>query len=132
MKFENEIKKSILIVVGTLALGVGVIGIFLPLLPTTPLLLIAAYCYLNSSERLYKKLINSKQLGPYIKDYVEHKAVPKKVKKTAIVVLWISLVISIVLIGNIYIRVLLGFIGAGVSIYIISLKTMDQTENKCV
>ena len=125
----NDIKKSILIILGTLSLGVGIVGIFLPLLPTTPLLLITAYCYLNSSEKLYKKLIHSKKLGPYIKDYMENKAVTKKVKKTAIAILWISLVISIVLIENIYVRVFLASLGLGVSIYIISLKTMQQNDN---
>lgn len=131
MIFGNDIKKSILILLGTLTLGIGIIGIFLPLLPTTPLLLITAYCYLNSSNKLYTKLINSKRLGPYIKDYIENKAVTKKVKKTAIAVLWMSLVISIVLIENTYIQVFLGLTGIGVSIYILSLKTIEHTDNVC-
>ena len=129
MKFGRNIKKSILMILGTLSLGVGAIGIFIPLLPTTPLLLIAAYCYLNSSEKLYGKLLNSKRLGPYIRDYIENRAVTRRVKKTAITVLWISLIISFFLIENNLVRIFLALLGLGVSIYIISLKTIEQKGN---
>ena len=132
MIFGRDIKKSILIILGTLSLGIGIVGIFLPLLPTTPLLLITAYCYLNSSEKLYEKLLNNKKLGPYIRDYIENKAVTKKVKKTAISVLWMSLITSIMFIENILIRVFLALLGLGVSIYIVSLKTMEKTDNVCI
>lgn len=125
MIFKKDLKKNVLIIAGTLSLAVGVIGIFLPLLPTTPLLLVAAYCYLNSSERLYNRLINSKRLGPYIKNYLEYKAVTKRAKKAALIFLWISLTISIILIKNIYIQLLLGVVGIGVSIHVISLRTME-------
>lgn len=118
------LKKSLLVIAGTLSLVVGVIGIFLPLLPTTPLLLLAAYCYLKSSDKLYNRLINSKRLGPYIKNYIEKKAVKKKVKYSALAFLWTSLIISIILIDNIYIRLLLGLIGIAVSTHIVLLKTL--------
>lgn len=124
MKLQNGFKKYILIFAGTLFLVIGVIGIFLPLLPTTPLLLLSAYCYLNSSERLYNKLIDSKRLGPYIKNYIKYKSVSLKAKRTALILLWISLSVSIYLIENIYIKLLLGAIGIGVSIHILSLKTL--------
>lgn len=118
------LKKSLLVIAGTLSLVVGVIGIFLPLLPTTPLLLLAAYCYLKSSDKLYNRLINSKRLGPYIKNYIEKKAVKNKVKYSALAFLWTSLIISIILIDNIYIRLLLGLIGIAVSTHIVLLKTL--------
>ena len=121
---EKGLKKSLLVVAGTLSLVVGVIGIFLPLLPTTPLLLLAAYCYLKSSDKLYQRLMNSKRLGPYIQNYLEKKAVTRRIKFSALAFLWISLTISIVLFNNLYIRLLLGLVGIVVSIHIVSLKTL--------
>ena len=121
---EKGLKKSLLVVAGTLSLVVGVIGIFLPLLPTTPLLLLAAYCYLKSSDKLYQRLMNSKRLGPYIQNYLEKKAVTRRIKYSALTFLWISLIISIVLFNNLYIRLLLGLVGIVVSIHIVSLKTL--------
>ncbi len=72
------IKKVFLIMAGCIALGLGVIGIMLPLLPTTPLLLLAAGCFIKSSTRLYKWLIHHKTLGPYVYNYLELRAISKK------------------------------------------------------
>jgi hypothetical protein len=58
--------QTILIAVGILAVGLGTLGIFLPLLPTTPFLLLAAYCFARSSRRLYVWLLSHRLLGPYI------------------------------------------------------------------
>lgn len=125
MKLKTNIKKILLIIAGTLSLVLGTIGIFLPLLPTTPFLLLAAFCYLRSSQRLYDKLINNKRFGPYIKNYMEYKAVSKKAKYSALALLWLSLIVSIILFNNIYIRLLLLCVGIGVSIHILSLKNME-------
>ena len=73
-------KKIALILIGVLSVILGVIGIFLPILPTTPLILLAGYCFLKSSKRLYNKLIKNKYLGIYIKNYYEKKEFPKKQK----------------------------------------------------
>ena len=124
MKLKINIINTLLIIAGSLSLGLGIIGIFLPLLPTTPLLLLAAYCYLKSSEKLYNRLINSKRLGPYIKNYLEYKVVSKKAKYSAMILLWVSLIVSIVLFDNIYIRLLLLSVGIGVSVHMLSLKTV--------
>ncbi|MCX7648486.1 MAG: YbaN family protein, partial [Elusimicrobiales bacterium] len=80
----KDIKKYFLVFLGSLFVVIGVIGIFLPLLPTTPFLLIASYCYLKSSQKHYDRLINSRYLGKYIKDYVEKKEIPIKVKISSI------------------------------------------------
>jgi len=125
MMLEKGIKKNLLVAAGTLSLTVGVVGIFLPLLPTTPLLLLAAYCYLRSSRKLYDKLMNSKRLGPYISSYLEKKAVARRVKFSALAFLWVSLTISIILAGNLYVRLILILVGIVVSMHISSLKTIE-------
>ena len=75
-------KKYLLIIVGCLSLGLGIIGMFLPVLPTTPFLLLSAGCFLRSSKSLYDWLLNHKYFGEYIKDFIEHRAISKKIKIT--------------------------------------------------
>ena len=72
--------KYLLIILGSLSLALGVIGIFLPVLPTTPFLLLSAALYVRSSEKLYQWLINQKYLGTYIRNFREHHAIPLRAK----------------------------------------------------
>ena len=125
-KVREISKKIILIFVGSLALILGVIGIFLPILPTTPFLLLTAYCYLRSSDRLYNWLLNNKYLGRYISEYIKNRTVPRKIKYFAITFLWISLLVSILLIDLLYVGILLSVIGIAVSIHILSLKELTE------
>ncbi|HMM21806.1 MAG TPA: YbaN family protein [Selenomonadales bacterium] len=124
MQTGEIIKKYILIAVGCLSLALGIIGIFLPLLPTTPFLLLAAYCFTRSSARLYGWLIHHKTLGSYIYHYQTYRAVTRKTKVMAIVFLWGSLGLSMVLLASLYIRLLLIAVGAGVTLYILSLRIL--------
>ena len=108
-------------------MGLGILGIFLPLLPTTPFLLIAAACYIRSSEKFYNWLINNKWLGNYIKNYIEGKGVPLKVKVLSISLLWITIGYSIVFVVHIFpIRVILILIAIGVTIHILSIRSLKQ------
>lgn len=120
------IKKYLLIIFGTLMLALGITGIFIPVLPTTPFLLLTSYCYLKSSKGLYQWLISHKTYGPLIKSYMEQRAIPKKTKIFALSLLWISLIFSMLLIGKLLLSILLSAIGMGVSIYILSLKTLND------
>lgn len=119
----KSIKTYLLVIIGTISLILGTIGIFIPILPTTPFILLASFCYIRSSNRLYYWLINHKLFGKYIYDYLVHKSVKKSAKITAITLLWLSLGITIYLINS-YISFILIFIGIVVSIHIISLKTL--------
>ncbi|EMR74903.1 hypothetical protein MBGDF03_00701 [Thermoplasmatales archaeon SCGC AB-540-F20] len=89
-KASNQLFKWILITAGTVFVGLGIIGIILPILPTTPFLLLAAACYARSSKRFYDWLINNKWIGAYIKNYREGKGVPLKIKVFTISLLWIT------------------------------------------
>ena len=119
------IKKVLYIILGSLCLVLGSVGIFLPILPTTPFLLLSSYFYVRSSEKLYNWLINHKIFGRYIYNYVTYKAVPKKAKITAILMIIITVPIAVVLIDNIYTYIIIPIIALIVCIYILKLKTLD-------
>ena len=108
-------------------MGLGVIGIVVPLLPTTPFLLLAVACYFRSSERLYNWLINNRWLGRYINYYREGKGVPPGVKVLTISLLWITIGYSIVFVVKaFFVRVILILIMIGVTIHITSIKTLRR------
>jgi len=133
-KKEKKLKKPVkilLITLGTFLIGISIVGIFIPVLPTTPLLLLAAALYAKSSRRFYNWLINNKILGRYIKDYREGKGIPLKVKIIAISVLWITIGYSAIFaIDILWVRILLVLIAVGVTIHIASMKpkVKDNTD----
>ncbi|MFI3292833.1 MAG: YbaN family protein [Rikenellaceae bacterium] len=117
--------KILFIILGSVSLVLGIIGIVVPLLPTTPFLLLSATLYLHSSPRLYAWLLSTKYLGAYIRDYKEHRSVPLKSKIIALAMLWASLGYCIrwVVEGVLWAQLLLFAIGVGVTWHILSLKT---------
>jgi uncharacterized membrane protein YbaN (DUF454 family) len=119
------LRKGLLIFVGVLSVGLAVAGIFLPLLPTTPFLLLAAACFFRSSDRLYRWLITHKWFGLYIKNYREHKAITRYSKVVILLLLWGTLgYTTIGVISALAVRVLLLLIGVGVTLHVLSLKTL--------
>ena len=128
-KKSNQLFKWILITAGTIFVGLGIIGIFLPILPTTPFLLLAAACYARSSKRFYDWLLNNKLFGVYIKNYREGKGVPLKVKIFTISLLWVTILFSVFFIIQIlWIRIFLIIIAVGVTIHILTIKTYKQKK----
>lgn len=119
----SPLNKYLLIAAGLVSLGLGIIGIFLPLLPTTPFLLLSAFCFIRSSRRLYGWLINHRVLGAYIHDYLKYRAVPMKTKVFAVVLLWSTISLSIFILHNLIVRFVLAAVALGVSIHILSIKT---------
>ena len=124
----KKIKKYLLIICGSCSVALGVVGIFIPVLPTTPFFLLAVFCYLRSSKKLYEWLMNHKIFGVYIYNYITYKAVLKSTKIGSIIFLWAGLTTSILLVNNWHVRLMLIVIGIGVSIHLIMLKTMDKSE----
>jgi uncharacterized membrane protein YbaN (DUF454 family) len=115
--------KIALVVIGTAAVILGVVGIFLPLLPTTPFLLLAAACYVKASPKLYGWLINNKYLGSYIRNYREGKGIPLKTKIVAVTLLWFTISLSAVLMGHLHISIFLLIVAICVTIHILRIKT---------
>lgn len=121
------VKRIFLIIVGSLSFGLGVLGIFLPLLPTTPLLLLAAACYVRSSDRLYHWLITHKRFGPYIKNYREGKGIPLKAKVIGVSLLWLSMSFTILfVVPLVSIKILLFLIASYFTRFILKQKTLEK------
>lgn len=121
---HQKIVRAFFFVVGTVSLVLGAIGIVLPILPTTPFLLLALACYLRSSDRMTHWILNNKYFGKYIRNYREGKGIPLKTKIFAISVLWISIIFSAFFIIQILIvQIILFVIAAGVTIHLIRLPT---------
>jgi len=116
---------------GTVSLALGTIGIVLPILPTTPFLLLALACYCRSSKRMTEWVLNNKYFGSYIRRYKEGKGIPIKTKIAAITILWITIIYSAFFIVNNWwiVQLILFAIATGVSIHIIRLPTYRQTKH---
>jgi len=124
---KDFVKKGILVVSGTFFIVLGVIGIFIPLLPTTPFLLLSAACYIRGSKKFYNWLIKNKWFGEYIKNYQAGKGVPLNVKIISLIILWITIIFStIVIVSYFLIRIILIIIAIGVTIHIMAIKTPDK------
>ncbi len=116
--------KVIYILLGGLSLGLGVAGIFLPLLPTTPFLLLSAALWLRSSPRLYHWLLNHKRLGPYIRDFLEHKVIPLRVKIISVSLVWITLLYCALFVARVWwLALLFILLAMALSWHILSYKT---------
>jgi uncharacterized membrane protein YbaN (DUF454 family) len=112
-------KRRLLIAAGTLCAGLGIIGIFVPILPTTPFLLLAAACYMRSSERFYRWLTDNRIFGAYVRNYIEGKGMPIRIKVFTILLLWLTIGLSITFaVQNLVIRIILVCIAVGVTIHI--------------
>ncbi len=124
-EFKGKFIRIILIIAGTVSLCIGIIGIFIPLLPTTPFLLLSAACYARSSKRFYRWLMENRYFGKYIKNYRERKGIPLKVKIYACSLLWITVLVSFIFfLENVIIKIALIIIASIVTYHIFSLKTL--------
>ena len=123
---RNRLVRYALQGVGWLSVALGVIGIFLPVLPTTPFLLLAAACFARSSPRFYNWLVNHKRLGPWIRDYLEGNGIPLKGKVYAIVTMWFSIGLSCYLVPLLWARVFMLISAVLVTVYILRQKTLQK------
>ena len=120
--------KQLFIILGFICVAFGVLGIFLPVLPTTPFLLLAAWLFAKSSDKLYNKLLENKYVGNYIKNFREHRSIPMPTKIFAISMIWISIGISVVFAVKIlWVKIVMISIATIVTAYILSFKTKRQS-----
>lgn len=117
----TPIKRILLLIAGVLSLVLGIIGAFLPLLPTVPLVLLAAYCFARSSERLHQWLVHHRYFGSIIASFQSGQGIPKKVKYRTITILWLSMAFSCWVVAKLWLSLMLIAIGIGVSIYLLRL-----------
>ena len=119
----NHCVNYILLILGTISLVLGIIGIFAPLLPTTPFLLLTAFLYLKSSPKAYAWLMRQKHLGSYIRNYQENKMIPLKAKVISIMMMWVSILYGVLFgVSDWWIKIILLIVAGSVTIHILSHK----------
>ncbi|WP_447651535.1 YbaN family protein [Pseudomonas abietaniphila] len=123
---RNRFVRYLLQGVGWLSVVLGVIGIFLPVLPTTPFLLLAATCFARSSPRFYHWLVDHPRLGPWIRGYLDGDGIPLKGKVYAIGLMWVSIGFSCWLVPMIWARGLMVVSAVLVSVFILRQKTLRR------
>lgn len=121
--YRNPLVRYLLLAVGWLSVALGFIGIFVPVLPTTPFLLLAAACFVRSSRRFYDWLVMHPRLGPWFRDYLEGNGIPLKGKIYAIGTMWLSIAISCWLVPLLWARIGMLTSATLVTLYILHLKT---------
>ena len=120
--------KKLFVILGSLSLGLGVLGIFLPLLPTTPLLLLAAALYFKGSPRLYEWLLNHPKLGEYIRNFREYRAIPLRAKVVSVMLVWLTIGYCIISVVNEWwwAQALMSILALAVTSHILSFATLKR------
>lgn len=122
--------KIILIVIGGISVVLAILGIFLPLLPTTPFLLLASACFVRASERLHRWLLNNRLFGEYLRNIEDKKGMPLRGKIVTLVLLWASLAYSMYTVRPLLLKVGLFAIGFGVTAFILRMKTLQKETRR--
>lgn len=124
---DSRAVRVVLVVVGTLCVALGVLGIFLPVLPTTPFLLLAAACYARASERFYRWLLANPTLGPTIREWRRHRSIPYRTKVVAIALMSVTIAISVVLLAPYpHVQIALAAVGVGVATWLYRIPSRDR------
>jgi hypothetical protein len=117
--------RVLLVSLGVAATAAGIIGLVVPVLPTTPFLLLAAACFVRSSDRLYRGLIGNRWFGRTIRSYREHRAVPRRTRIIALVMLWTAIAFSAIRVDAWWVRGLLALIAGLVTLHLLRLRSAD-------
>jgi uncharacterized membrane protein YbaN (DUF454 family) len=116
---RSRLVRMLFVAAGTLSLVLAILGVFLPLLPTTPFLLLASACYVRGSARLHRRLLEHPQLGPYIRNFEEGRGIPRRAKVITILLIWVSCAWSIYLLPQTGLKIMLTLIAAAVTIWLV-------------
>lgn len=120
----NLLTRIVLNIVGSIAVLLAILGVFLPLLPTTPFLLLASACYFKGSPRMYRWLVSNRILGNYIRNFQSGRGIPLRGKIVTLLLLWASLSFSIYKMDALVVQLILAAIGITVSTLILRMKTL--------
>lgn len=119
----GRVRRALLVIAGSFFLVLGLIGIVVPVLPTTPFLILAALCYARGSVGCYRWLVTNRFFGRYLDDYLNGRGVPWTVRAGALVFLWGVITVTAVLwVDALWLRILLFVIAVGVTIHVVMLK----------
>lgn len=116
--------RVVLLISGTVFLAVGAAGVVIPILPTTPFLIVAAWCYARSSQRCYRWLTGNRVFGRHLCDYLQGRGVPARVKAVTLGFLWVVMGVSAAFFTDrLWLRILLGVIALAVTVHVLLIKT---------
>ena len=117
-----------LIIVGSVSLVLGLLGVFLPVLPTTPFLLLSAVLWVKSSPRLYEWLLNHRIFGDYIRNFREYRAIPLRAKIVSVTLLWATMSYCIFVVANekLWLQIVLATIAIAITWHILSYATLKK------
>ncbi len=119
--------RGLFLIAGTVALGLGIVGVFLPVLPTTPFVLLAAACYARGSRRFHQKLLANRTFGPIIAEWERHRSIPYRTKVAAVVLMSLTLATSIVFfVRPVWLKALLAVMGVGLAIWLYRIPSRDR------
>ncbi len=127
-RFKRKLIHAFLFSVGCLSVALGVIGIFLPVMPTTPFLLLAAACFMRTSPKFYNWLVGHPKLGKYIVYYLEGRGIPFKAKVYTIGLMAISMGVTTYIVPVLAVKILLPLVGVLVALYIVRQPTLDLSQ----
>jgi uncharacterized membrane protein YbaN (DUF454 family) len=126
-RVSGKMMRGIYIIVGTIALVIGAIGLFLPVIPTTPLVILAAACYYRGSKRLHAWILSSRWFGETIKNYQAGRGLTRDTKVRAIFLMWTTIIISAwFFVSNPFVRVAIICVAVGVTVYLVRLPTLER------
>lgn len=124
---RSRLVRSLFNLAGTLALGLGLVGIFLPLLPTTPFVLLAAACYARGSEHFHRWLLANRTFGPMVFEWEQHRSLPYRTKITAIALMSTTMAISITFfVGPAWLKATLALFGVGLAVWMYRIPSRDR------
>jgi uncharacterized membrane protein YbaN (DUF454 family) len=127
MPVTDSMKRGVYIIVGSIALALGALGLFLPVLPTTPFVILAAACYYRGSERLHAWILESRWFGEMIRNYQAGRGVTLGTKIKAVGLMWLTITVSAtVYVDSLIARVLMYAVAIGVTIYLVRLPMLKE------
>jgi uncharacterized membrane protein YbaN (DUF454 family) len=125
----NRAARAALFAAGILCVALGIVGMFLPVLPTTPFILLAAACFARSSERFYRWLMEHRAFGPLVREWRAYRSIPYRTKLMAIVLMAASLTVSIVFfVRPAWLQATLALCGAALAVWLYRIPSRDRPQ----
>ncbi len=123
----SRVVRVLLRVAGVTCMVLGIVGLVLPVLPTTPFMLLAAYCLARASPRLHRRLLRSKTFGPMIREWQQHRAIPWRTKMTAIALMAVTMTVSIVFFVRPHaLKAVLAMLGVVLALWLYRVPSRDR------
>lgn len=125
----SPVVRALLVAAGSIALALGILGIFLPLLPTTPFVLLAAACFARASPRLHAWLLANRTFGPLILEWERHRSIPYRAKVTAIAMMTVTFGVSIIFfVKPLWLQAALACFGLGLAVWMARIPSRDRPQ----